>query len=265
MTTKKYADTVATISGLEGPPVLLIHGMGLRRHMWEAQLPPLEKRFMVIRYDMLGHGDSDKPVKTYTMDDLVDQALRLMDTLGLERCALAGFSLGGLIGQAFAVAHPDRISALAILNSAHGRNEEQRKGMMERLDIAIRSGLTATTEAALERWFTADFTKRSPEVIDRVRQWMNANDAEVYPLVYRVLAEGDRELVDAITAIQCPTLALACEEDHGNSPEMAQRMATLIPNARAAIVPRLRHMGLVEDPPAINDILIPFLEETLLA
>jgi 3-oxoadipate enol-lactonase len=263
MTHEMYGGTVAVASGRDGPPVLLIHGMGLNLHMWQWQLPALEARFHVIRYDMLGHGDSDKTVKTYVMDDLVDQAVRLMDALGLDRCALAGFSLGGMIGQAFAIAHPDRISALAILNSAHDRDEAQRQGMMERLNTAIEAGLDATTDAALTRWFTPEFAARNPETIDQVRQWMNANDREVYPLIYRILAEGDRPLAKTIAAIGCPTLALACEEDHGNSPEMARRMAALIPNARAAIVPGLRHMGLVENPKAIGGILVPFLEEAL--
>ncbi len=260
---EKFGDTAAILSGREGPPVMLIHGMGLHMHMWHGQLPPLEARFRVVRYDMLGHGESDKPVKTYTMDDLVDQALRLLNRLELERCALVGFSLGGMIGRAFALAHPDRISALAILNSAHARDAEQRQGMMERLEIALQSGLTATTEAALTRWFTEPFTARNPPVIDRVRRWMNANDPEVYPLIYRILAEGDAPLADAIADIDCPTLALACGEDHGNSPEMARQMAELIPDCQAVTVPGLRHMGLVENPPAINEVLVPFLEKAL--
>ena len=59
--------------------------------------------------------------------------------------------------------------------------------------------------------------------------------------------------------IACPTLVLACEEDHGNSPDMARRMAKLIPEGRAVIVPKLRHMGLTENPKAIAHELLPFL------
>lgn len=95
------------------------------------------------------------------------------------------------------------------------------------------------------------------------RKKKTANDPAVYPEIYRVLAEGDADLAHSVAAIRCPTLVLACGEDHGNSPEMARRMAALIPNARAVMVPRLKHMGLAEDPDAIAPILVPFLEETL--
>ena len=259
MTAETFQDTAYCTEG-EGYPVVLVHGMGLNRHMWEWQLPFLTPRHQVVRYDLLGHGDSDKPVKPYALNDFVEQLARLTDGIGLKRFALAGFSLGGLIVQAFALAHPDRVSALAILCAGHDRSDEERAGMLQRLEIAEQQGHAATVEMAIERWFTEGFAARRPDVIERVRQWMIANDPKVYPLIYRVLAEGDRPLARAIAGIRCPTLVLACELDHGNSPAMARRMAELIPDARAAIVPGLKHMGLAEDPDAIARELAPFLE-----
>ena len=261
-THERAGDTAYTIEGA-GPPVVLVHGMGLNRHMWNWQTAPLARRLRVIRYDLLGHGDSDKPRRRYEMQDLVDQLLRLIDGLGLDRCALAGFSLGGMIVRAFAVAHPMRVSALAILNSPHDRSEAERAAMRQRLKLAREDGPGSTIDAALVRWFTENFAKRRPDVLDQVRQWMEANDPAVYPEIYRVLAESDAEMVESIAAIRCPTLVLACGEDHGNSPDMAQRMAARIPNAHVVIVPGLWHMGLAEDPAAINSVLVPFLDEVL--
>jgi len=262
MTGEKIHDTAYETEG-EGFPVVLVHGMGLNRHMWQWQLPFLRQNHQVVCYDLLGHGDSDKPVKSYALDDFVDQLVRLADGIGLDRIALAGFSLGGLIVQAFALAHPDRVSALAILCAGHGRSDEERAGMLQRLAMAQNQGHASTVEMALERWFTEGFAARRPDVIERVRQWMVDNDPEVYPLIYKVLVEGDKPLEHAIAAISCPTLVLACELDNGNSPAMAQRMAELIPDARSAIVPGLKHMGLAEDPEAIANILAPFLERPL--
>ena len=91
-----FQDTSYGIDGT-GPPLVLVHGMGLNRSMWDWQMPFLTPHFEVIRYDLLGHGSSDKPVKEYDMGDFVDQLARLTDGLGRERFALAGFSLGGLI------------------------------------------------------------------------------------------------------------------------------------------------------------------------
>lgn len=256
--TRRFGDTMAEVSG-DGPAVVLVHGMGLNMHMWRGQLAPLEHWFTVVRYDLLGHGTSTARPGPYALADFVDQLARLLDELEIERCHLLGFSLGGLIAQAFAIHHAGRVDRLAILNAGYDRSDGERAGMIERLRIALADGYGGTVETALARWFTPEFFLRRPEVIEQVRRWMHANDAAVYPEIYRVLAYGDRELAAAVTTLRCPTLVLSCEGDTGSPPAMARRMAAAIPGARLAIVPKLKHLGLMEDPSAINDIVLPFL------
>ena len=262
MSEGRIGDTVYEVAGT-GPAVVLIHGLGLNRQMWQAQWPELTSRFQVVRYDLMGHGESGKPKGPYRLEQFVAQLAAVMDGLALERTALVGFSFGGMINRAFALAHPNRTSALAILNSAHDRSEAQRAAVLARVEQATCGGPEATVEEALSRWFTADFAARRPEVLGQVRRWVVANDPEVYPHSYRVMATCDANLAEAITEIRCPALVLACSEDRGNSPEMAEGMASLIPNAEAVVVPGLCHMGLVEDPAAINSHLVPFLERVL--
>ena len=96
-----------------------------------------------------------------------------------------------------------------------------------------------------------------------MRKVLLSNDAEVYPEIYRAFARDDALLVDSISAITCPTLVLTCENDLGNSPEMARKMAARIPGAQVKILPDLRHMGLVENPDAINAIIMKFLNKTV--
>ncbi len=247
----------------EGSPVILIHGLGLNRAMWQWQIPALEHQFQVISYDLLGHGESPKPAGPYTMEQMIGQLDGLMTDLNISRAALVGFSLGGLINRAFALAHPHKTAALVILNSAHARTDEQREGINLRVRQAKASGPAATIDAALERWFNEDFARREPQVLKQVRQWVLANDASVYPDLYRLLAEGDKGLETEISAIDCPALIVTGAEDAGNSPEMTQRMAALMQNARAEILPGLRHMALVEDPVTVNALLVAFLQRKL--
>ena len=247
----------------DGAPVILIHGLGLNRAMWQWQLPALQLQFKVVCYDLLGHGESPKPAGPYTMQQMVGQLDDLMIDLNISRAALVGFSLGGLINRAFALAHPDKTAALVILNSAHARTDAQRDGINLRVRQARESGPAATVDAALERWFSEDFARREPQILEQVRRWVIANDASVYPDLYSLLAEGDKGLETEISAINCPTLIVTGEEDHGNSPEMTQQMAALMPNARAEILPGLRHMALVEDPATINGLLVEFLQRKL--
>lgn len=249
-------------AGVE-PTIVLVHGLGLNLAMWQWQLPALKKHYRVVTYDLLGHGDSAKPSGSYHMVQMVDQLCQLIDDLSIDRCALVGFSLGGLIVQAFTLAHPDRVSALGILHAAHGRTTEQRASIMERVAQCRVSGPGATVTDALSRWFSVEFAKNNPDVLEKVREWVLANDPAIYPELYQLLATADMGLENSIASIKCPTLVLTGEEDYGNSPEMAQRIALNIPNAQLKVLTSLRHMALAEDPDQVNHLLTHFLGEAL--
>jgi len=117
------------MTGPEGAPVIaLIHGLGLNRgSTWGAIVPVLAQEFRVLAYDLLGHGDSALPGGEVNLTALSEQLIALMDELGIAQAALVGFSLGGMINRRCAMDHPDRVSALAILNSPHERGEDQQR------------------------------------------------------------------------------------------------------------------------------------------
>jgi pimeloyl-ACP methyl ester carboxylesterase len=254
--------TVYEFSG-DGPVVVLVHGLGLERHMWQWLLPDLSE-FQVLTYDLLGHGESPNPDGVVDLRAFSEQIVSLIDHCGIARCAIAGFSLGGMIARRFAIDHGERLTALAILNSVHDRTPEERAAIMKRVEQSRRFGPAATVEAALERWFTAPFCSTNPGIIDQVRRWVLANRPKIYPEIYRVLAEGDAELAEPIRDIRCPTLLMTGEEDFGNSPAMTVRMANAIAGAEAVVLPGLRHMGLAESPRKFNRPLVEFLSRNLL-
>jgi pimeloyl-ACP methyl ester carboxylesterase len=244
--------------------------MGLNRDMWQWMLPALTARFCVIRYDLLGHGDSEAPPENCSLNDLVDQLDGLLANLNIQRAAVVGFSLGGTLAQAFAAVHPEKTTAVAVLNSSYRRDADQRTAMQERLRLSVDTGPAATVDAAIKRWFTTSYRSTHPEVTDLVRKWMLANNPKHYATLYRVLTEGDdaalrdgRILADAIADIQCPALILTGAEDANSTPAMAAAMAGAISNSQSAVIPVLRHMGLAEGPDAFNALLIPFLEASL--
>ena len=244
-----------------GSPVILVHGLGINRQMWQWQIESLSPNFSVIYYDLLGHGESVNPEIPCQLSQFSSQLLTLMDGLNLECCALVGFSLGGLIVQEFALNHPEKVNTLVLLNTAHGRTKSERKEVLSRVQQAEEHGPASTVEAALERWFSIEFSANNPEIMDKMRSWIKANDKYIYPKIYRLLAECDESLKDSISDIRCPTLVMTGEDDRGNSPEMSHRMAALIPNARAEIIPGLKHMGLVENPEAFNSRIVSFFQE----
>ena len=244
-----------------GPPVVLIHGFGLNRAMWQWQLPALTPHFSVLTYDLLGHGESAPPAETPSLAMFSRQLLGLLDRCGIERAALVGFSLGGMIARRAALDHGDRLSALAILNSPHDRSPAEREAVRKRVRQTEEQGPAANVEPALERWFTPAFRAEAPDTIALVRAWIMRNDPALYPQIYRVLAEGDAEIANGLERIACPTLVMTGEDDPGNTPAMAQAMAGLIPGARLVIRPGLRHMALAEAPEAVNAPLCAFLRD----
>jgi len=248
-----------------GPAVVLIHGFGLNRAMWQWQLPALRPQFSVLTYDLLGHGESAPPDGTPDLAMFSRQLLGLMDRSGIGRAALVGFSLGGMIARRAALECPDRVSALAILNSPHDRSPAEREAVRARVRQTEAQGPAANVEPALERWFTPAFRAEAPGTVALVRAWIVRNDPAVYPSIYRVLAEGDAELAEGLERIACPTLVMTGEADPGNTPAMARAMAGLIPGARLAVLPGLRHMALAEAPEAVNAPLCAFLRDATIS
>lgn len=233
-------------SGGNGPAVILIHGLGLNRAMWQWQTKAIGKHYRVIAYDLYGHGESPPPPARPSLSLLSEQLLRLMDQLQIEKAAIVGFSLGGMIARRFAMDRPERLWALAILSSAHRRDPEAQRAIQLRVDQARRDGPQATVEAALDRWFTEAFRLANPDIMDLVRKWVLANDKAIYPDFYQVLVDGIDELVAPKPPIACPTLVMTGDEDYGNSPEMARAIAAEIPVAMVIILRGLRHLGMIE-------------------
>ena len=246
----------------DAPAVALIHGLGLNRQTWQWHLPALEERYRVLNYDLFGHGDSPPPPATSSLTVFSEQLCGLLDELGIEKCAVAGFSLGGMINRRFALDHPDRVSALAIMNSPHEREPEAQRLVEERAASVAGGGSDATIEQALQRWFTAEFRSEHPEVLDLVRSWRAGNDPTSYPESCMVLAAGVRELIRPQPPISAPTLVMTCQNDSGSTPDMSRAIAAEINGAETIIVPHLQHMGLVERPALFTDPLLDFLGRT---
>ena len=246
-----------------GPPVTLVHGFGLNRAMWQWQLAALTPHFRVLTYDLLGHGENAVLDGTPDLAMFSSQLLGILDQCCIERTALVGFSLGGMIARRFALDFPDRLSALAILHSPHNRSRAERDAVRERAREAEEHGTSANVDAALERWFTPEFRAEAPERISLIRRWIMSNDPNVFARIYRVLAEGDLELAQGLERIACRTLIMTGEDDPGNTPAMSRAMAGLIPGAQLVILPALRHMALAEAPAEVNEPLCAFLRDAL--
>ena len=263
--TERAADgTAYEVTGpKEAPLVVLIHGLGLNRRLWDSHAEALSSSYRVLRYDLLGHSEGAPLPGMLTLSAFSEQLRRLLDDLRARSAALIGFSLGGMINRRFTLDHPDRVEALAILNSPHERDPRAQEIVEEQAARACADGPAATVDEALERWFTPDFRGTHPEVVAEVREGILANDRESYGRCREILASGVKELIRPEPPIAKPTLVMTCEHDSGSTPAMSRAIASEIPGAETIVVPNLKHMGLIEQPTRFTEPLRAFLDRAL--
>lgn len=250
--------TAFDLSG-EGPAVVLIHGLGLSRRLWDSHLPALTS-CRVLRYDLYGHGESRSAKEPLSLRVFAQQLADLMDHVGMVQAHIVGFSIGGMINRRFALDFPNKIASLVIMNSPHNRGAAAQDAVEARAKAVREQGAFATFDAALKRWFTPNYlmTGEGPR---HVRDWRGQVDAEGYAQTAWVLANGVRELIAPKPPITAPALVMTCENDSGSTPQMARDIAAEIASAQTIIVPRLQHLGLMEDPAAFTAPLCAFLAQ----
>ena len=167
---------------------------------------------------MAGHGESLPPPPAATLEDYVAQARRLLDDLGVTAANVVGHSMGGLVAMGLAIAHPQRVRRLAVLNSVHERSAEARAAVEARAS-AIAPGLSFAS--TLDRWFDS----HEQALRERVRAWLEQTDLASYATAYRVFATADRAFSDRLSGILCPALFATAQHDPNSTPAMAEAMA----------------------------------------
>ncbi len=240
-----------------GPPVVLIHGVGADGSSWDAIAPALAPRFTVIRLDLRGHGRSGHIDGVLVLADFARDVLDVMDAADVARAHVVGFSLGGMIAQALALDHAARVERLVLLSAVAGRTEQERGRVQERLEILRTQGIGAITGAAQDRWFTAGFIERHPDLVRQRMEQLQRNHAPSYAAAYTVFSPSD--LGARLHGIRAPTLVATGEHDVGSNTRMARFMQAQIPGAQLRILPGLKHSVLVEAPEAITAMLLEFL------
>jgi (E)-2-((N-methylformamido)methylene)succinate hydrolase len=240
--------TFYELSG-RGFPLVLVHGMGGDASLWNWHAERLGDRFRVLRYDIIGHGRSAALPGPWRFGQFARQHADLLDHLGIERAAVCGFSLGGNIGQGFALDYPARTAALVVVSSACARTAEEQAKVDVRVEQVRAGGPPAVVEGALSRWFGPDYAAAHPEVIAYWRAKTLANDPQCYRL----------------SGIAAPTLILTGDQDAGQTPRMAAEMARRIGTPDLIVLPGIRHMLPLEAGPALVDAIAKFLARCGLA
>jgi 3-oxoadipate enol-lactonase len=244
----------------DGPAVVLIHGFGLDMRMWDPQAGPLADRFRVVRYDCRGFGASGPfdPAVPYThAGDLV----ALLDHLDIGEAVLAGLSFGGRVALQAALADPARVRGLALLDAVLDGvpwDPESARALDEVVWRVQEAGVLAGREAWLAHPLFAAVRER-PDLAAALAAMVAG-----YPGQHWLGQDPHRETrrpIDVLEGICVPALVAVGERDVPGFREMSAVLARRIPGAAYRVVADAGHMVNMEQPAAINDLLISFVQE----
>ena len=145
-----------------GPWLTLSHSLCCDLHMWDEQMPELTKKFKVLRFDTRGHGGSSAPAGAYTLEQMADDVRGLFDSLGIKQTHWCGLSMGGMIGQTFALRHPGYFQTMILADTTSYYPPETQGPWGDRIKLAQEKGTPAQKEFG--SMMVKDHTKTSTEL-----------------------------------------------------------------------------------------------------
>jgi 3-oxoadipate enol-lactonase len=233
----------------QGAPVVLSHALGLDMTMWDAFAARLATGKLgsaaeVMRYDHRGHGGSALPAGPYAMDDLVDDAARLIREWGRGPVTWIGLSMGAMVGQGLAIRYPELVAKLVLANTAARYPEAAQAAWKQRIATVQEKGMAAVAEMVVERYLHADFRAADPAATQAIRSRLLRDDAAGYAASCN--AVGTVDWLSRLGEIRCPTLVIAGARDAGAPPAMAQEIADRIPGATLHVIDEASHLSVLE-------------------
>jgi 3-oxoadipate enol-lactonase len=250
-------DLSHTVSGrTDGPVVVLSNSLGSTQAMWDLNVPALEERYRVVRYDTRGHGDSPRSAGPYSIDDLVDDLVALLDRLGVARAHVVGLSLGGMTAMRLAIREPERVDRLVLLCTSARLEPELWR---ERAARVRADGTGAIAATVVDRWFTPAYLERHTAIRARYEAMVASTSATGYAGCCDAIIAMD--LRPDLPSIKAPTLAIAGADDPAIPPEHLRHIADALPDGRLLVVPDAAHLANVQQSDAINAAIIAHLEQ----
>lgn len=251
----------------EGPAIVLLHPGLWDRRTWDDQFGVFSKDHRVLRYDARGYGRSSRPEPGRPYSPVEDLA-GVMDAAGIERAALVGCSMGGMVALDFALAHPERSTAIVLAAPGVSGMEE---GTPE--EEAWWEEHQRPVEEAIE---AGDLEKAEDLRLSTMWAMLGTTDpagARIRQIAFDNLHEltmdesGRRDLdppaIDRLGEVGVPTLVLPSDHDPPETERVCRLLAEQIPNARLVQIPDVDHVVNMRKPAEFNDVVLTFLGEVL--
>jgi 3-oxoadipate enol-lactonase len=243
----------------DAPPVVMIQGLGADKNLWSLQRLALARRYRTIALDNRGAGRSDKPYGAYSLEQMAEDTIAVLDHAGAQDAHIVGASMGGVIAQIIALRHPDRVRSLTLACTACHQHEWRQELLAEWAQIARERGMRAMTNTAA-RWTIGprSFRRISPAV-----GWLGPLAMSRPPHAFagqvQAILSAPEDLKGELSRISVPTLVMVGNQDiltpRGDAEELAER----IPTAELVVISGAAHGFMIEHATTFNRILLEFL------
>jgi 3-oxoadipate enol-lactonase/4-carboxymuconolactone decarboxylase len=246
---------IAVHAVVEGPPaaadsapILMLHSIGTNLHVFDPQAAALARDHRVIRMDLRGHGLSGVTAGPVTMSRHAQDALALLDALGVQRAHVVGLSIGGRIAQQMAAEAPERVASLVLMDTA--AEFPPPEAWQQRIEIATAQGMAGLVDMVIPRW-VVDASLASAQGL---RRMLLATDPQGYAASAAALR--DARAAEIAGRIACATTVIVGERDIATPPAMAEALRNMIPGAELVTIPEAAHIPTLERAEAVNAALL---------
>ncbi|WP_417270736.1 alpha/beta fold hydrolase [Celeribacter sp.] len=237
----------STISGpRDAPALLLLNSLGATQSMWDDQISSLERRYRLIRCDTRGHGQSPIGQGPYVFDDLVADALAVLETHEVEKATIVGLSLGGMTALGLGVAAPQRVERIVCCAARADAPPMFVQSWHNRLDKLDEGGIEAVWQGTVGSWLSDDTRATRPEAEELLKQGFLQTTEDGYRGCAHALMGLD--YLRHLGGLNIPTAFIAGERDVAASPETMKGMADACPGSDYIVVPDAKHLITVDNP-----------------
>lgn len=252
-----YEDT-----GGEGKETIVFsHGLLWSGRMFDKQVSALKSQYRVITYDHRGQGKTQVTESGYDMDTLYEDAVALIEALGIAPCHFAGLSMGGFIAMRLAARRPDLIKSIMLIETSSDPEPEENIPKYTLLNFVARwFGLGIVASRIMPIMFGKTFLsdpKRAEERDYWRKQLISNHRIGITRAVVGVTTR--KGVYEELNKITVPTLVLVGDEDTATVPAKSERIHAKVKGSQLVIIPRAGHSSSVEEPEAVNKALLSFL------
>ncbi len=241
----------------DGPAVVFANSLGTNLEIWNQVVSGLPPGWQIVRYDMRGHGKTSCPVAPYSIEELVEDATAVLESLSVTKCLFVGLSIGGLVGQQLALEKPELVAGLVLSNTAPRLGNHA--FWNDRISRVTEHGLRFMADEVISRWFSAEFLRSHPERVQCAKEMLSSTQSEGYVGCCHVLRDTD--LTARASEISCRIRVIGGSEDGAVPPQVVIAGSREFAEAECTILESTGHLSCVEKPHRVSTLLQQFASE----